>query len=174
MADTGPTPYWEPVGVSASGWEYAEAHARDAIRTNAVYLSDEAIAARALQRKLLREGIREALAEAKERAKKVEAAKRAKEAAQREARREWNARYEERARKEREQQSAWEEETTRRRIEDKARSERNRILGSKWVCTVCNGASLIKQDGVGYRITCTNCTKTAWGSHASLLGVLSK
>ena len=42
------------------------------------------------------------------------------------------------------------------------------------VCTECNGASWIKRDGEGYRITCIGCGKTAWGSHASLLGVLSK
>ena len=174
MADTGPTPYWEPIGVNAGGWEYAEAHAHNAIRTNAAYLSDEAIAARALQRKLLREGIREALAEAKERQKKIEAERLAEAAAKREAQRAWDAQRAERDRKWREQQSAWEEETTRRRLEDKARYERDRILGSKWVCTECNGVSWIKQDGDGYRITCIGCGKSAFGLHKSLWGVLSK
>ena len=189
MADTGPTPYWEPVSINASGWEYAEAHAHNAIRTNAVYLNDEAIAARALQRKLLREGIREALAEAKVRAKKAAEDKKAEDAAKLEVRRAWEAQQEERRRKEREQQDAWFEEEKRRRNEaaakwkaeenrryeeNKARYERDRILGSKWVCTECNGVSWIKLDGDGYRITCIGCGKSAWGSHASLLGVLNK
>jgi hypothetical protein len=189
MADTGPTPYWEPVGSYADGWEHAEARSKDAIRTNAVYLNDEAIAARALQRKLLREGIREALAEAKERAKKVEADKRAEAAARAEAQRLWNAKQAERIRKEREERDAWFVEEHRRRDEqrakwlegenrryeeNKSRYEQERILGSKWVCTICNGASWIKRDGEGYRITCIQCGKTAWGSHAALYGVLSK
>ena len=189
MADTGSTPYWDPVGINAGGWEYAEARSKDAIRTNAVYLNDEAIAARALQRKLLREGLREALAEAAERAKKVEADKKAEAEAKREAQRLWDAKQAERIRKEREQRDAWFEEDKRRRNEaaakwkaeenrryeeNKARYERDRILGSKWVCTECNGVSWIKLDGDGYRITCIGCGKSAWGSHASLLGVLNK
>ena len=189
MADTGPTPYWEPIGVNAGGWEYAEAHAHNAIRTNAVYLSDEAIAARALQRKLLREGIREALAEAKERQKKIEADRLAEAAARREIQRQWDAQRAERERKKREEQDAWFEEDKRRRNEqhakwkeeenrryeeNKARYERDRILGSKWVCTECNGVSWIKQDGDGYRITCIGCGKSAFGLHKSLWGVLSK
>ena len=79
MVDSGPTPYWEPMGAYADGWEHAEARSKNAIRTNAVYLNDEAIAARALQRKLLREGIREALAEAKARRKKIEADRQAED-----------------------------------------------------------------------------------------------
>ena len=42
--------------------------------------------------------------------------------------------------------------------------ESERILGSKWVCTVCNGVSWIKRDGDGYRITCIQCGKSAWGA----------
>jgi rubrerythrin len=175
MAETGPTTYYEPAAAGyASGWEFAEAHARDAIRTNAVYLNDEAIAKRALQRKLLREGLREALAEAKERQKKIEADRLIEAAARREVKRAWDAKLEERLRKEREERDAWFEEEKRRREENKARYEQERILGSKWICTECNGASWIKRDGEGYRITCIGCGKTAWGSHASLLGVLSK
>jgi rubrerythrin len=189
MADTGPTPYWDPVGVYAGGWEHAEAHSKDAIRTNAVYLNDEAIAARKLQRKLLREGLREALAEAKERQKKIEADRLAEAAARREAKRLWDAQLAERIRKEREERDAWFEEEHRRRDEqrakwlegenrryeeNKARYESERILGSKWICTVCNGVSWIKRDGEGYRITCIGCGKSAWGAHASLWGVLSK
>ena len=189
MADTGPTPYWEPVGINAGGWEYAETHAKDAIRTNAVYLNDAAIAARALQRKLLREGIREALAEAKERAKKAEADRLIEAAARREVQRAWDAKQAERNRKEREEREAWQAETDRRYLEyktrhkeeedrryeeNKLRYESERILGSKWVCTECGGVSWIKRDEGGYRITCIGCGKTAWGSHASLLAVLSK
>ena len=189
MVDTGSPAYLEPVGSYADGWEHAEARSKDAIRTNAVYLNDEAIAARALQRKLLREGIREALAEAKERAKKYKADKQAEAEAKRQARRAWEAKLEERLRKEREERDAWFEEDKRRRNEqrakwlegenrrheeNKARYESERILGSKWVCTICNGASWIKRDGDGYRITCIGCGKSAWGSHASLWGVLSK
>jgi rubrerythrin len=189
MADTGSPVHWDPVGVNAAGWEYAEAHAYNAIRTNAVYLSDEAIAARKLQRKLLREGVREALAEARERQKKIEADRLAEAAARREAKRLWDAQREERERKAREQEVAWFEEEKRRRNENAAKwkAEENRryeenqsryeqesILGSKWTCTVCGGVSWIKRDGDGYRITCIGCGKSAWGSHASLLAVLSK
>ena len=101
-----PRPAWSirdrrPTGIPsasyAGGWEHAEARSKDAIRTNAVYLNDEAIAARALQRKLLREGIREALAEAKERQKKIEADRLAEAAARREAQRQWEAQRAERS-----------------------------------------------------------------------------
>jgi rubrerythrin len=185
MADTGPTPYLEPVGSYADGWEHAEARSKDAIRTNAVYLNDEAIAARALQRKLLREGLREALAEAKARQKKITADRLAEAAAKREAKRLWDAQIAERVRKAREEQEAWQIEADRRyaeysaeqrrlRAETQSRYEQERILGSKWTCTVCGGVSWIKRDGEGYRITCIGCGKSAWGSHASLWGVLSK
>ncbi len=183
MVDSGSPTYWEPAYVD--GWEHAEAHSKDAIRTNAVYLNDQAIAARAQQRKLLREGIREALAEAKERRKKVAADRLAEAAARREAQRAWDAKLEERNRKAREAREDWQAEADRRyveylaeqrrlRAETQSRYEQERILGSKWTCIVCNGASGIKRDGDGYRITCTQCGKSAWGSHASLWGVLSK
>ena len=185
MADSGSPVHWDPVGVNAAGWEYAEAHAYNAIRTNAVYLNDEAIAARKLQRKLLREGVREALAEAKERQKKIESDRLAEAAARREAQRTWDAKQEERNRKAREEREAWQAEIDRRHAEhkaeqdrryeaDKARHEQECILGSKWTCTECNGVSWIKRDGDGYRITCIGCGKSAWGSHGSLWGVLSK
>jgi hypothetical protein len=179
MVDAGSPTYWDPAGVD--GWEYAEERSKNAIRTNAVYLNDEAIAARALQRKLLREGVREALAEAAERAKKLEADKKAEVEAKRETQRAWEAKQEERERKAREEHEAWQKEgdqrnaeAARRYEENKARYERERILGSKWTCTVCNGVSGIRLDGEGYRITCAKCGKTAFGSHASLWGVLSK
>jgi hypothetical protein len=185
MVDTGSPAYLEPVGSYADGWEHAEARSKDAIRTNAVYLNDEAIAARALQRKLLREGIREALAEAAARAKKLEADKKREAEAKREARRAWEAKLEERVRKAREEQEAWFEEDKRRRNEyaakwkeeenrRQARYETERILGSKWTCTVCGGVSWIKRDGDGYRITCIGCGKSAFGSHASLWGIVGK
>jgi rubrerythrin len=185
MVDSGPPAYLHPVGAYADGWEFAEAHSKDAIRTNAAYLSDEAIAARALQRKLLREGIREALAEAKERAKKLKADMQAEAEAKRQARRAWEAKLEERVRKAREEQEAWFEEDKRRRNEyaakwkeeenrRQARYETERILGSKWTCTVCGGVSWIKRDGDGYRITCIGCGKSAFGSHASLWGIVGK
>ena len=161
-----PTPNWDLVGVNAGGWEHAERHAKDAIRAGAVYLNDEAIAKRVAQRKLWREGVREAMAEG--------AAKRAKEAADRKAReaaiaaehRAWDKQQEERARRAREQQAEW----------DSAPSlnEQLRIMGSRWICTVCNGKSRIERDGAGYRITCFDCGKSAWGSHASLWKVLSQ
>ena len=185
MVDSGSPVHWDPVGVNAGGWEYAEAHAKDAIRTGAVYLNDEAIAARALQRKLLREGIREALAEAEARQKKIEADKKAEAEAKREAKRLWDARIAERVRRAREEQDAWQTEADRRyaeysaeqrrlRAETQSRYEQERILGSKWTCTVCGGVSWIKRDGDGYRITCIRCGKSAFGSRASLWGVLSK
>jgi hypothetical protein len=190
MVDSGPSTYWEPVSAYADGWEFAEARSRDAIRTSAVYLNDEAIAARALQRKLLREGIREALAEAEARRKKIEADRKAEAAARSEIQRQWEAQRAERERKAREQEEAWQKEADRRIAEYKASREKQqaedrernrsryeieRILGSKWICTVCGGgASWIKRDGEGYRITCTQCGKSAWGSHESLWGVLSK
>jgi hypothetical protein len=185
MVDTESPAYLHPVGAYADGWEHAEARSKDAIRTNAAYLSDEAIAARKLQRKLLREGIREALAEAKERAKKLKADMQAEAEAKRQARRAWEAKLEERVRKAREEQEAWFEEDKRRRNEyaakwkeeenrRQARYETERILGSKWSCMECNGVSWIKRDGEGYRITCIGCGKSAFGSHASLWGIVSK
>ena len=92
------------------------------------------------------------------------------------------AEKEERAR----EHAKWAEETRKRR-EDYERNrpieiaeriehanQENRIMASKWICTVCGGKSYIERKNPGYQITCMSCEKTAWGSHKSLWEVLSK
>jgi transcription elongation factor Elf1 len=88
----------------------------------------------------------------------------------RKAREEQEAWFEEDKRRRNEYAAKWKEEENRRQ----ARYETERILGSKWTCTVCGGVSWIKRDGDGYRITCIGCGKSAFGSHASLWGIVGK
>ena len=52
--------------------------------------------------------------------------------------------------------------------------QENRILLSRWLCTVCGSASKIERKNPGYQITCLDCGKNAWGSHLHLWKVLSK
>ena len=53
-------------------------------------------------------------------------------------------------------------------------NQENRIMLSRWVCTVCQGNSIIERKNPGYQIQCTSCGKQAWGSHASLWKVLNQ
>ena len=114
--DSDPAVYYEAVSFNADGWEFAEEHSKGAIRTHAVYLNDEAIAARQKKRAEQRAAFKELLAQekikreaaieaAKAKRKAIEAARaerqrlaeeeRAKWAAAREA--EWKLRQEGRA-----------------------------------------------------------------------------
>ena len=53
-------------------------------------------------------------------------------------------------------------------------NQERQIMASKWICTVCGSASKIERKNPGYQITCLDCGKNAWGSHASLWKVLSQ
>lgn len=157
-----PQAYLSTDGIYAEGWEHAEEYAKDAIRTGAAYLNDEAIAARALQRKLFREGVREAQAKAKARKDKENASRREKRRAEDEERREWLKRSEKRDKRIQKERDDWNHQ-----------AEERRILASKWICTICKGKSVIERKNDGYQITCMSCGKTAWGSHESLMKVLN-
>jgi hypothetical protein len=179
-----------PAGADDSGWEYAEEHSKNAIRTNAVYLNDTAIARRKAERQ------RAALEEAEwaERNAKIEAAEaekrerdrqiRARERAEKEAERAqtlaaWRQRLAEQERRDAEQIAEWERMQAERAAETKEHGEawaqkmreRDSILANTWQCSICKALANIMVEGDGYRITCPGCGKTAWGSHQTLLGM---
>lgn len=187
--DSDPSIYYEAVSFNADGWEFAEEHSKGAIRTHAVYLNDEAIAARQKKRAEQRAAFRELLAKekaareaaieaAKAKREAIEAAKaerrrkaeeeQAKWAAAREA--EWKLWTDGRAERIRfaaESMRQWEASAS---IRQRLAQERS-ILASKWLCTECNGPSTIKLESDGYRLTCSKCGKSAWGSHESIMKV---
>lgn len=140
-------------GGGHGSWEAAEKHARNAIRSGAVFLSDYDIARRLPARELRKQGWAETQAEWKARAKELEAQKAEERAARAEAQRLAQQRSEERARYD----ALW--------------YERYRILGSRWRCP-CGGSVRPRPDGDGYRLTCNLCGKTAWASHAKINGII--
>lgn len=68
--------YSPPVAWSDGGWEAAEEHAKHAIRSGAVYLNDEAIAARKAERDYRKKEMAEALAANKAKREREEARRR--------------------------------------------------------------------------------------------------
>ena len=153
---------------------------RGGLLTGVVYYDEAEAAERAAKNREFRESLRAALDAA--------AARNAAEAAERKARQaelrriKRAAEKEERAR----EHAKWAEETRKRRaahernrpIEIAERIEHanqeNRIMLSRWVCTVCGSKAIIQRKNPGYQITCSSCGKSAWGSHKSLWEVLSK
>ena len=160
--DATPSMYWENSGLYGGGWQHAEELSKNAIRNNSVFLNDEAIA----QRKVFREGVRAAQAEAKARAEKAEADRRANRAAQDEARRAWEQQRIEYERRAREQRELWEADDHAQQVK--------RIMASKWVCVACSAPSSLAVEDNGYRLACSACGKTAFGSHESLWRIVSR
>ncbi len=152
---------------------------RAGLATGYVYFDQAEAEERALKNKQFREGLRAAQETARIRNVEEAAERKARAAEQRDKRAEAEAR---RAA----EHAKWMEEDRRRRDEYVLRrpseirekleyaNQENRILSSKWLCTVCGGKSIIERRNPGYQIQCTSCGKQAWGSHQSLWGVLSK
>lgn len=152
---------------------------RAGIATGYVYFDQAEAEERAQKNREFRESLRAAQEAAKTRL--------AKEAAERKARREEHrAKRAEAEAKRAAEHAKWMEEDRRRR-EDYARNrpieiaeriehaaQENRILSSKWLCTICGGKSVIERKNPGYQITCLSCGKSAWGAHSSLWKVLSQ
>jgi hypothetical protein len=90
-----------------AGWEAAEKHAKNAIRTGSPFLNDEAIAARLPVRKLQKEAYAKVLAEESALKAKRKAEAEQREAARRQALREWKRRQEERERVRAERAEEW-------------------------------------------------------------------
>jgi hypothetical protein len=176
-------------GVFADGgWEWTEEHSKNAIRTNAVWLNDTAIARRKAERELKAQQE----AEWRERNAKIEAAEaekrerdrqiRARERAEKEAERArelaaWRARLAELERRDAERIAEWEQmeaarnATARSEAESQKMRERVAILTNQWQCLACKALATIRVEGDGYRTTCPGCGKTAWGSHQTLVGM---
>jgi hypothetical protein len=167
--------------VNATTWEAAEEHSKDAIRTNAAYLDDASIARRRAERELRQQNWAESRAEWRA----YEAGLRPKpsttpdiDPAEIAARKNRAALKklveEERAARDAELRAAAAERVALWEKENKRRGEESRVLASKWICTVCNGKSMIEKRNDGYQLTCLNCGKQAWGSHGALMGVLNR
>ena len=152
---------------------------RAGLLTGVVYYDEAEAAERAAKNRDFRESLRAAQEAAKERNAKAAEEKRARAEemrAIREAEQAKHAAQREQWRKEAEERRGQYE--LRRPIERAEHAEHvlqeNRIMLSRWVCTVCGGKSTIERKNPGYQITCLSCEKTAWGSHKSLWEVLSK
>ena len=152
---------------------------RGGLLTGVVYYDEAEAAERAAKNREFRESLRAA--------QEAAAIRNAKEAAERKARQaEYRAKRDAENAKHAEQRAQWAKEAEERRaahernrpIEIAERIEHanqeNRIMSSKWVCTVCGSKAIIQRKNPGYQITCLSCEKTAWGSHKSLWEVLSK
>ena len=152
---------------------------RVGLLTGVVYYDEAEAAERAAKNRDFRESLRQAQEAAEERQAKAREEKRARAAEQRAIRAAEQAKHaaqREQWRKEAEERRGQYE--LRRPIERAEHAEHvlqeNRIMLSRWVCTVCGGKSTIERKNPGYQITCLSCEKTAWGSHKSLWEVLSK
>ena len=156
-----------------------ETNERAGIPTGYVYYDQAEAEERARKNKEFRESLRAAQEAAKIRNAQDAAERKARIAEQRAKRAEAEA-------KRAEEHAKWAEEDRRRREEyirhrpsmalervEHANQER-RIMDSKWLCTICGGKAFIERKNPGYQITCLNCGKSAWASHASLWKVLSK
>ena len=156
-----------------------ETSERAGISTGYVYHDEAAEAERALKNRDFRESLREAQEAAKAREVERAAEKKARAEAERAKRAEAKAAHEAQLAKWMEEDRQRREEYARNRpIEIAERIEHanqeDRIMSSKWICTVCNGKSIIERKNPGYQITCLSCEKSAWGSHKSLWEVLNK
>jgi hypothetical protein len=109
------------------GWEAAEKHAKNAIRTGSPFLNDEAIAARLPVRKLQKEAYAEVLAQESALKAKRKAEAEQMEAARREAAREWKRRQEELERVRAERAEEWERAEELELAERAAERKRRRL-----------------------------------------------
>ena len=152
---------------------------RAGLLTGVVYYDEAEAAERAAKNRDFRESLRAA--------QEAAAIRNAAEAAERRARaKEQRIRREEENAKHAAERVKWAKEAEERRaahernrpIEIAERIEHaaqeHRIMLSRWTCTVCGGKSIIERKNPGYEITCLECGKSAWGSHASLWKVLSQ
>jgi hypothetical protein len=152
---------------------------RAGLLTGVIYYDEVEAAERAAKNRDFRESLRAA--------QEAAAIRNAKEAAERKARQaEYRAKRAAEAAKYAELRAQWAKEVEERRaahernrpIEIAERIEHanqeNRIMSSKWVCTVCGSKAIIQRKNPGYQITCSSCGKDAWGSHKSLFEVLNR
>ena len=159
---------------------------RIGLTTGVVYYDVREAEDRTLKDKEFRDSLRAAQKAAKALAAKEAAERKARaeerRAAQTERAKQYAKQQTERARQ-REQWAKETEEQLARYARNRSRAEaerrdyvnqENRILLSRWLCTVCGGKSVIERKDPGYQLTCLDCGKTAWGSHQSLWEVLSK
>ena len=152
---------------------------RAGLATGYVYYDQAEAEERALKNKEFRESLRAAQETARVRNAEEAAERKARAAEQRDKRAEAKAQREA-------EWAKWMEEDRLRREEYALRqpfeaaerrehaNQENRIMLSRWLCTVCGGKSIIERKNPGYQITCLDCRKSAWGSHQSLWKVLSQ
>jgi hypothetical protein len=137
--------------------ERDDQRAAAADRRNAIYMSDEAIAARAAKRVFLRQAYAEMLAENRAKA----AVQREREAEEAQARHEakvaWEAQQQTYRRERLEREALW-------RFEERTRQ----ILAAKWQCIECLTPGGIRTDGDGFVIYCNRCKRQVHGTRAKL------
>jgi hypothetical protein len=160
---------YEPNGGGGGGWELAEEHSKGAIRTGAVFLNDEAIAARAELRKQQRAALAEAEAEnrARVKARKQDEANRAAE--REEQQRIYHERMAEYARRRAAQDGEWakaQNAAHERAVQVQA------ILRHRWLCADCGAPSAIWPDRGGFSLGCPICGSRAWGTHEEALAIM--
>ena len=167
----------------AQGWEAAEKHSKNAVRTGAAYLNHEAIARRLPERELREKAYAEqqarweAEAPQREAAKAQRAAEEAKflerlkaAAAERaEAERVWRKSQAERQRARAEHDAEWERTGANLRA-----TQERIILANKWQCDRCKTVAKIEAQNDGYALSCSSCGSSTWGAHATLVGMLGR
>jgi hypothetical protein len=168
-------PYVADLG--GGGWEHAESHAKDAIRTGSVFLNDEAIAARAEVRKAQRAAL--AAAEAENRARvKAWKKQQADLAAERDRQdRLYRERVAEHARRRAAQNAEWgkaaEGEWAKAQAAAHERAAQvQAILRHGWLCADCKGRAAIWPERGGFSLGCPFCSSRAWGTHEEALAIM--
>jgi hypothetical protein len=178
-----PSPYL--AGAYASGgWEHAEAHAKDAIRTGAAFLNDEAIARRKPQRdertKAYAEYLREQHvlwhAQEAERVARAERQRLADEAARAERRAELERAGRAREARERaraESDDEW-DRIGREKFLERRWAEVRQIMRRQWRCGRCDARASISERAIDaaeaiyvYRLKCSCADR--WWYHDDLL-----
>ena len=132
---------------------------RAGLLTGVVYYDEAEAVERAAKNREFRESLRAA--------QEAAAIRNVKEAAERKARQaEYRAKRAAEAAKHAEQRAQWQKEAEARRGQYELRrpieaaeriehaNQENRIMLSRWVCTVCGGKSIIERKNPGYQITC--------------------
>jgi hypothetical protein len=159
-------------GRAAEGWEAAEEHSKDAIRSGSVFLNDEAIARRLPER---------------ERRKKAYA----EEMARWEENRVWQAEWDDaewrRADAEREERQRGVVEIVLEQLREKDQAhydklqadakrrleERATILSKQWQCKKCLSIAEISLHLGQYQLICRACRDRALGDHATLVRMMA-